>query len=41
LWRRYVENLKTGAGETGARYSSRYIGSMVGDIHRTILYGGP
>lgn len=37
---RYVENLKTGAGETGARYSSRYIGSMVGDIHRTILYGG-
>lgn len=21
-------------------YSSRYIGSMVGDIHRTLLYGG-
>lgn len=22
------------------KYSSRYIGSMVGDIHRTLLYGG-
>lgn len=29
-----------GAGETGVRYSSRYIGSMVGDVHRTLLYGG-
>ena len=29
-----------GTGETGTKYSSRYIGSMVGDVHRTLLYGG-
>jgi len=29
-----------GQGESGKRYSSRYIGSMVGDVHRTLLYGG-
>merc|ERR1712023_472203 len=29
-----------GKGESGAKYSSRYIGSMVGDVHRTLLYGG-
>eukprot|EP00439_Symbiodinium_sp_Y106_P036679 s1760_g4.t1 len=27
-------------GETGDKYSLRYIGSMVGDVHRTLLYGG-
>jgi fructose-1,6-bisphosphatase I len=36
----YVNNLKTGKGESGEKYSARYIGSMVGDIHRTLLYGG-
>eukprot|EP00611_Tribonema_gayanum_P013198 TRINITY_DN239_c0_g1_i4.p1 TRINITY_DN239_c0_g1~~TRINITY_DN239_c0_g1_i4.p1 ORF type:complete len:421 (-),score=138.59 TRINITY_DN239_c0_g1_i4:179-1381(-) len=36
----YVEAIKSGKGESGARYSSRYIGSMVGDVHRTLLYGG-
>eukprot|EP00599_Poterioochromonas_sp_BG-1_P001878 CAMPEP_0173134680 /NCGR_PEP_ID=MMETSP1105-20130129/1440_1 /TAXON_ID=2985 /ORGANISM="Ochromonas sp., Strain BG-1" /LENGTH=402 /DNA_ID=CAMNT_0014046533 /DNA_START=141 /DNA_END=1349 /DNA_ORIENTATION=- len=36
----YVTNIQTGQGETGKRYSSRYIGSMVGDVHRTLLYGG-
>merc|ERR1719235_1954448 len=36
----YVNNLKAGKGETGEKYSARYIGSMVGDIHRTLLYGG-
>ncbi|CAM9566733.1 unnamed protein product [Discosporangium mesarthrocarpum] len=36
----YVTALKEGTGESGARYSSRYIGSMVGDVHRTLLYGG-
>jgi fructose-1,6-bisphosphatase I len=36
----YINNLKTGKGESGVKYSSRYIGSMVGDIHRTLLYGG-
>mmetsp|Transcript_18133 Transcript_18133/g.19947 ORF Transcript_18133/g.19947 Transcript_18133/m.19947 type:complete len:170 (-) Transcript_18133:400-909(-) len=27
-------------GDTKSRYSSRYIGSMVGDVHRTLQYGG-
>ncbi|CAN0023319.1 unnamed protein product, partial [Hapterophycus canaliculatus] len=36
----YVMALKSGTGESGERYSSRYIGSMVGDVHRTLLYGG-
>jgi fructose-1,6-bisphosphatase I len=36
----YLRNLKTGKGETGKRYAHRYVGSMVGDIHRTLLYGG-
>merc|ERR1740121_914260 len=36
----YVNNLKAGKGESGEKYSARYIGSMVGDIHRTLLYGG-
>lgn len=36
----YINNLKAGKGESGEKYSARYIGSMVGDIHRTLLYGG-
>ena len=36
----YINNLATGQGESGVKYSSRYIGSMVGDVHRTLLYGG-
>mmetsp|Transcript_11919 Transcript_11919/g.16502 ORF Transcript_11919/g.16502 Transcript_11919/m.16502 type:complete len:442 (+) Transcript_11919:32-1357(+) len=36
----YIDNLKKGEGETGDKYSARYIGSMVGDVHRTLLYGG-
>merc|ERR1719387_228888 len=36
----YINNLKAGKGESGQKYSARYIGSMVGDIHRTMLYGG-
>lgn len=35
---RHVNN--QGNGESGEKYSSRYIGSMVGDVHRTLLYGG-
>jgi len=35
----YVDDIKRGVGETQLTYTSRYIGSMVGDIHRTILYG--
>lgn len=38
--KKYVENLKTGQNKTNSRYSSRYIGSLVADVHRTILYGG-
>merc|ERR1719440_1337697 len=36
----HISNLKAGKGESGQKYSARYIGSMVGDIHRTLLYGG-
>merc|ERR1719281_1834410 len=36
----YIGNLKAGKGASGEKYSARYIGSMVGDIHRTLLYGG-
>ncbi len=34
----YIHSLKF--PESGSSYSSRYIGSMVADVHRTILYGG-
>merc|ERR1719387_1727908 len=36
----HINNLKAGKGESGQKYSARYIGSMVGDVHRTLLYGG-
>merc|ERR1719387_2645112 len=36
----YINNLKAGKGESDQKYSARYIGSMVGDVHRTLLYGG-
>jgi len=35
-----VQAWREGTGASGERYSSRYIGSMVGDVHRTLLYGG-
>ncbi len=35
-----VEGWKNGTGKSGETFSSRYIGSMVGDVHRTLLYGG-
>jgi len=34
----YVNSVKS--GKDRAAYSSRYIGSMVADVHRTLLYGG-
>ncbi|XP_013396230.1 fructose-1,6-bisphosphatase isozyme 2 isoform X1 [Lingula anatina] len=34
----YVENKKY--PKTGKPYGARYIGSMVADVHRTLLYGG-
>jgi len=38
--REYVTDIQRGQGESGKKYSGRYIGSMVGDVHRTLLYGG-
>ncbi|MCZ7664720.1 MAG: class 1 fructose-bisphosphatase [Thermoleophilia bacterium] len=38
--RRFVSHMKQHDPTTGRPYSSRYIGSMVADIHRTLLYGG-
>lgn len=44
LWdeplQRVYDGWKKGTGKSGKEYSSRYIGSMVGDVHRTLLYGG-
>ena len=37
-YRTYVDGLRTGA--LGKEYSSRYIGSLVADFHRTLLKGG-
>jgi fructose-1,6-bisphosphatase I len=39
-FRNYIRTIKMGKGWTGQRYAHRYVGSMVGDIHRTLLYGG-
>lgn len=43
LWddklKKYVDDLKD-PGPSGKPYSARYIGSLVGDFHRTLLYGG-
>jgi fructose-1,6-bisphosphatase I len=38
--RKYVEHLKQKDSATGRPYSLRYIGSLVADFHRTMLYGG-
>lgn len=38
--KRYIEYLKQQDKATGRPYSLRYIGSMVADFHRTLLYGG-
>jgi fructose-1,6-bisphosphatase I len=35
-----IQQWKNGTGRSGKQFSSRYIGSMVGDVHRTLLYGG-
>jgi len=37
---KYVTWLKEEDKATGRPYSQRYIGTMVGDTHRTLLYGG-
>ncbi len=37
---RFLDYLQEEDAETGRPYSGRYIGSMVADVHRTLLYGG-
>jgi len=37
-YRKYLAHLRS--GETGRTYSTRYIGSLVADFHRTLLKGG-
>lgn len=38
--RRYIDYLKEPVPEDDRPYSSRYIGSLVADFHRNLLYGG-
>ena len=38
VYAKYLNRLKS--GEMGRRYSSRFVGSMVADFHRTLLRGG-
>jgi fructose-1,6-bisphosphatase I len=38
--RRFVDHLKGIDGENTKPFSSRYIGSLVADFHRNLLYGG-
>ncbi|KAI8464545.1 MAG: fructose-1,6-bisphosphatase [Monoraphidium minutum] len=44
LWdkpvKEYMDSLKKPDNWGGKPYSARYIGSLVGDFHRTLLYGG-
>merc|ERR1712176_1357349 len=44
MWDEPLQNVvskwKEGTGKSGKTFPSRYIGSMVGDVHRTLLYGG-
>ncbi|HVP38680.1 MAG TPA: class 1 fructose-bisphosphatase [Candidatus Saccharimonadales bacterium] len=38
--RRYVDYLKGDTNANGRPYSGRYVGSLVADFHRNLLYGG-
>ena len=38
--RAYIDHLKQAEAPGGALYSLRYIGSLVADFHRNLLYGG-
>lgn len=38
---KYADAIKAGGAEQGSKaYSARYIGALVADFHRTMLYGG-
>lgn len=38
--KKYIEYLKSEDKNSGRPYSSRYVGSLVADFHRNLLYGG-
>lgn len=38
--RKYIDGLKKSDPEKGRPYTSRYVGSLVADFHRNLLYGG-
>jgi fructose-1,6-bisphosphatase I len=38
--RRYIDDLKCDDSKRGRPYSARYVGSLVADFHRNLLYGG-
>jgi fructose-1,6-bisphosphatase I len=38
--KRYVDWMKIEDGDSGRPYSARYVGSLVADFHRNLLYGG-
>ena len=38
--KKYISYIKQNDPESGKPYSSRYIGSLVADFHRNLLYGG-
>ena len=38
--KRYIDWLKQEDAESGRPYSARYVGSLVADFHRNLLYGG-
>ena len=38
--KKYIKYLQEEEKETNRPYSGRYIGSMIADVHRTLLYGG-
>ncbi|KXK55398.1 MAG: Fructose-1,6-bisphosphatase, partial [Chlorobi bacterium OLB5] len=38
--KKYINDLKSNDKERGRPYSARYVGSLVADFHRNLLYGG-
>jgi fructose-1,6-bisphosphatase I len=38
--RKYIDSLKENNPDKGHPYSARYVGSLVADFHRNLLYGG-
>lgn len=38
--KKYISHIKDTDSSTGRPYSSRYIGSLVADFHRNLIYGG-